>query len=166
MTTLLPISQEGFERIKEELRRLKTTDRQAVITEIAEARALGDLSENAEYHAARDKQGLLEKRINELETMMAKLKVVPPSPKGPTERVVFGTTVRVKDVTGDGASKRGSGEMRYRIVGEYEADSRNMAISISSPLGSSLLNKTTGEFVEVVLPAGVRVYEIVAITFE
>jgi len=151
----IPITKPGFEKLKEELKRLKTVDRPRVITEIAEARALGDLSENAEYHAAREKQGFIEGRILELEDKLGRVQIIEVSP-GKLEKVVFGACVSLQDITEDIP-----GEIKtYRIVGDLEADVKNNAISISSPLAKSLINKSVGDIVAVQLPRGEKHYEI------
>ena len=162
MTDMIPITPEGYDKLREELKRLKTVERPAVIVEIAEARALGDLSENAEYQSAREKQGFIESRIYDLESKLARLKVIPCGNKGPTETVIFGVSVRLRDLS-SGAK---SDEQRYRIVGDLEADIKNNTISLSSPLARSLINKHVGDIVSVNLPRGEREYEIVGISFE
>jgi transcription elongation factor GreA len=159
MTDTIPITPEGYERIREELKRLKTLERPAVIQEIAEARALGDLSENAEYHAAREKQGFIESRIADLDSKLARLKVIAQPSKGKSESVVFGSYVGVRDLENEA-------EQRYRIVGDLEADVKNNAISLSSPIARALINKHVGDVVSVILPRGEKEYEIVSISFE
>jgi transcription elongation factor GreA len=156
----IPITQLGHDRLKEELKKLKTVDRPKVISEIAEARALGDLSENAEYHAAREKQGFIEGRIMELEDKLGRVQVIRLA-KGRAERVVFGAMVSLLDVSDDTKGE----EKTYRIVGDLEADLKNNAISISSPLAKSLINKTVGEVVTVNLPRGEKYYEVKDIQF-
>jgi transcription elongation factor GreA len=154
-TEAIPITAAGLERLKEELKRLKTVDRPKIISEIADARALGDLSENAEYHAAREKQGFIEGRIQELEDKLGRAQVVEAG-KGKLEKVVFGASVHLLDVTDDNSKE----EKCYTIVGDLEADIKNNAISISSPLAKSLINKTVGEIVTVSLPRGEKYYEV------
>lgn len=161
MIDAIPITPSGFDKIKEELKRLKTVDRPSVITEIAEARALGDLSENAEYHSARERQGFIEGRIIELEDKLSRLQIIPVG-TGLIEKVVFGSTVTLKDVSDD---SRGE-EKRYKIVGDLEADIKQNAISISSPLAASLINKRLSDIVTVNLPRGEKEYEITAIRFD
>ncbi|KAB8029795.1 transcription elongation factor GreA [Fluviispira multicolorata] len=156
----IPITQIGHEKLKEELKRLKTLDRPKVISEIAEARALGDLSENAEYHAAREKQGFIEGRIMELEDKLGRVQVITGG-KGRTDRVVFGALVSLVDVSDDSKGE----EKSYRIVGDLEADIKNNAISISSPLAKSLINKAVGDIVTVNLPRGEKYYEVKDIRF-
>ena len=151
----IPITSAGLERLKEELKRLKTVDRPKVILEIADARALGDLSENAEYHAAREKQGFVEGRIQELEDKLGRAQVIIAG-KGKLEKITFGASVTLIDVTDDSSKE----EKVYTIVGDLEADIKNNAISISSPLAKSLINKSVGEIVAVSLPRGEKYYEI------
>lgn len=158
MTTPIPITPAGLEKIKEELKRLKTVDRPNIIAEIADARALGDLSENAEYHSARERQSFIEGRIMELEEKLTRLQVIDIDP-GTLEKVVFGASVRLKDVTEDAKPE----EKTYKIVGDLEADLKLNAISISSPLAASLINKKVGEIVTVNLPRGEKEYEIIKI---
>jgi transcription elongation factor GreA len=158
MDAMIPITVIGFEKIKDELKRLKNIERPAVIKEIATARALGDLSENAEWHAAREKQSFIEGRIQELEGKLARIEVIPQG-QGKSEKVVFGSTVILRDTDEDD-------EKRYRIVGDLEADLKTQAISISSPLANSLIHKKKGEFVAVQLPRGEKEYEIMDVYFE
>lgn len=151
----IPITRLGFERLKEELKKLKAVERPRVISEIAEARALGDLSENAEYHAAREKQGFIEGRILELEDKLGRVQIIEVA-QGKLDRVVFGASVSLQDISDDHP-----GELKtYRIVGDLEADVKNNAISISSPLAKSLINKHIGDVVSVQLPRGEKHYEI------
>jgi len=158
MSQSIPITKEGFDRIKQELQMLKTVDRPAVIQEIATARALGDLSENAEYHSAREKQGFIEGRITELEQKLSQMQVIEPSTKGPVAKVVFGATVYLSDLNDDVRKQ-------YRIVGDMEADIKRNEISISSPLARSLINKSVGDIVTVRLPKGEKEYEIEKVEF-
>lgn len=158
MSDTIPITPEGYERIREELKRLKTIERPTVIQEIADARALGDLSENAEYHSAREKQGFIEARIADLDSKLARLKVISQPQQGSSESVVFGSYVRVRDL-------ESSTEQRYRIVGDLEADVKNNSISLSSPIARALINKHVGDVVSVVLPRGEKEFEIVSIAF-
>jgi transcription elongation factor GreA len=161
MVTQIPITEEGLEKLKEELKRLKAVERPQIIEAIAEARALGDLSENAEYHSAREKQGFIEGRIQELEDKVSRCQVILPPQSGKSERVVFGAHVKIKDV-----SDESKGEIKmYRIVGDLEADIKAASISVSSPLAKSLLNKFVGDVVTVNLPRGERDYEVVSISF-
>ena len=153
---VIPITPAGLERLKEELKRLKTADRPKIILEIADARALGDLSENAEYHAAREKQGFIEGRIQELEDKLGRAQVIDVG-KGKLEKVVFGASVTLLDVTEDDVKPE---KKFYTIVGDLEADIKNNAISISSPLAKSLINKSVGDIVTVSLPRGEKYYEV------
>jgi transcription elongation factor GreA len=161
MTTPIPITPTGLEKIKEELKRLKTVERPTIIAEIADARALGDLSENAEYHAARERQSFIEGRIMELEEKLTRLQVIQIDP-GSLDKVVFGASVRLRDVSENAKPE----EKTYKIVGDLEADLRNNAISLSSPLAASLINKRVGEIVTVNLPRGEKDYEIIKIFVE
>ncbi len=156
METSIPITPTGAEKLKSELKHLKTVERPQIIQEIQTARALGDLSENAEYHSARERQGFIEGRIQELENKISRLQVIPVG-SGEAENVVFGTTVTIKDTS----SERGEAR-KYRIVGDMEADLKQCAISISSPLAQELINKRKGDFVNV----RDKEYEIVRIHFE
>ena len=124
-------------------------DRPTIISEIADARALGDLSENAEYHSARERQSFIEGRIMELEDKLTRLQIIQIEP-GSVDKVVFGTNVTLRDVTEDAKQE----EKTYKIVGDLEADLKNNAISLSSPLAASLINKRVGEIVTVNLPRG------------
>jgi transcription elongation factor GreA len=159
MIEQIPITALGFEKIKQELKHLKSVERPAVITEIAEARALGDLSENAEYHSAREKQGFLEGRIQELEDKLGRLAVIE-LPDAALDRVVFGSYVTLSESNEDGKSERKT----YQIVGDLEADIKANKISISSPLAKALINKKVGEFVSVTLPRGDKDIEIEAVS--
>ena len=151
----IPITPAGLEKLKDELKRLKTIDRPKIIGEIADARALGDLSENAEYHAAREKQGFIEGRIQELEDKLGRSQVIDVG-TGALEKVVFGASVSLVDVSDDGNNE----QKNYTIVGDLEADIKNNAISISSPLAKSLINKAVGDIVVVTLPRGEKYYEV------
>ena len=154
----LPITQRGAEKLKAELHRLKTVDRPAVIAAIAEARAQGDLSENAEYDAAKDRQGFIEGRIQEIEGNLSAAHVIDPSTLDAEGRVVFGATVRLEDEdTGETVS--------YQIVGEDEADLKQGLINIGSPIARALIGKSEGDTAEVVAPGGIRHYEIVAVHY-
>jgi transcription elongation factor GreA len=148
------------ELMKSELHRLKTVERPAVITAIAEARAHGDISENAEYDAAREKQGFIEGRILELEAKLANAQVIDPALLEDDGRVVFGTRVELLDVAGGEASTT------YQIVGEDEADIKLGKISYSSPIAKALIGKFAGDVVEVRAPGGVKEYEIVDVRYE
>ncbi|MEN2978900.1 transcription elongation factor GreA [Tistrella bauzanensis] len=153
----VPMTLEGFDRLTAELKHLKTVARPDVINAIAEARAHGDLSENAEYHAARDRQSFIEGRIGELEDKLSRSEVIDPS-KLSGDRVKFGATVKVVDEETDE-------ETSYQIVGVDEADLKIGRISVTSPMARALINKAAGETVEVATPKGRRSYEILAVRF-
>jgi transcription elongation factor GreA len=154
----LPITLRGAEKLKEELHRLKTIERPAVINAIAEARAQGDLSENAEYDAAKDRQGFIEGRIQEIESKLSMAQVIDPSSVNAGGKVVFGATVELEDeATGDAVT--------YQIVGEDEADLKLGLINVSSPIARALIGKEEGDVAEVQAPGGVRRYEIVAVYY-
>jgi transcription elongation factor GreA len=154
----IPITQRGAEKLKEELHRLKTVDRPAVIQAIAEARAQGDLSENAEYDAAKDRQGFIEGRIQEIEGKLSAAQIIDPASVDAGGRVVFGATVELEDEdSGD--------RVRYQIVGEDEADLKLGLINISSPIARALIGKEEGDVAEVQAPGGVRRYEIVGVSY-
>ena len=153
----IPLTKRGAEKLKEELHRLKTVERPAVINAIAEARAQGDLSENAEYHAAREKQSFIEGRIAELESVVPSSEVIDVS-KMTGDQVRFGAYVTIVD-------EESEDEKTYRIVGQYEADMKKGSISISSPLARALLGKSVGDSVEVPAPGGARSVEITAVRF-
>jgi transcription elongation factor GreA len=154
----VPITKTGLVRLKEELKRLKYVERPRIVKEIAEARAHGDLSENAEYHAAKDKQSHLEGRILQVEDWIARADVIDVS-KLSGDRVVFGATVTVADSdSGD--------ELKYRIVGELEADLKQNKISVTSPIARALIGKSEGDTVKVRSPGGEREVEIVSVEFE
>ena len=158
MTRVL-LTAEGAEKLREELARLKKTERPRVIEAIAEARSHGDLSENAEYEAARDEQGFIEGRIAELEDQLARAEVVDPGKLHAEGKVVFGALVDLYDV-------EAGAEVTYQIVGELEADLQHGRISMSSPIGRALIGKEEGEELEVVTPGGTRGYEIVKVRYE
>jgi transcription elongation factor GreA len=150
---------EGAEKLKAELQRLKSVERPSVIQAIAEARSHGDLSENADYDAAKERQGFIEGRIAEIEHKLAGAQVIDPSTVDGDGRVVFGATVEIEDVE--------SGARRtWRIVGDDEADVRENKVSVNSPLARALIGKEEGDSVEVQAPGGVRSYEIVAISYD
>jgi len=155
----IPITKRGAEKLKDELHRLKTVDRPAVIQAIAEARAQGDLSENAEYDAAKDRQGFIEGRIAEIEGKLSAAQIIDPASVDAGGRVVFGATVELEDEnTGDA--------VKYQIVGEDEADLKLGLINISSPIARALIGKEEGDVAEVQAPGGVRRYEIVGVTYQ
>ncbi len=154
--TKYPITPEGLKKLQEELKRLKSVERPKVIEAIAEARGHGDISENAEYDAAKEQQAFLEKRIRESENKIANADVVDPAAMS-TERVVFGLQVTVQDLD--------SGEeISYQIVGMDEADIAEQRISISSPVARALIGKTVGDVVQVQIPRGMRELEILDIS--
>jgi transcription elongation factor GreA len=154
----IPLTQRGADLLKSELHRLKTVERHAVIQAISEARAQGDLSENAEYEAAKDKQGFIEGRIKELESKLAAAQVIDPSRIDAGGKVVFGATVDLEDE--DSGAK-----VTYQIVGDDEADLKLGLVSISSPIARSLIGKETGDVAEVQAPGGVRHWEIVDVRY-
>ena len=154
----IPITKRGAEKLKEELHRLKTVDRPGVIQAIAEARAQGDLSENAEYDAAKDRQGFIEGRIAEVESKLSAAQIIDPASVDAGGRVVFGATVELED--------ENTGErVRYQIVGEDEADLKLGLINISIPIARALIGKEEGDLAEVQAPGGVRRYEIVSVQY-
>ena len=155
----IPITKRGAEKLKEELHRLKTVDRPWVINAIAEARAQGDLSENAEYEAAKDRQGFIEGRIAEVESKLSGSQVIDPSTVDAGGRVVFGATVELEDE--DSGVK-----VTYQIVGEDEADLKLGLINIGSPIARALIGKEEGDVAEVQAPGGTRRYEVVAVRYE
>jgi len=157
--TKIPITLHGADLLKTELHRLKTVDRPAVITAIAEARAQGDITENAEYEAARERQGFIEGRIIELEAKLANAQVIDPALLDDDGRVVFASTVELLDI--------GSKEtVSYQVVGEDEADIKLGKISYSSPIAKALIGKSEGDVVEVRTPGGVKEFEIVGVKYE
>jgi transcription elongation factor GreA len=159
MTKRHPITARGADALRAELKRLKGEARPAIIKAIAEARGHGDLSENAEYHAAREQQGFIEGRISEIERKLANAQVIDPTKLPDTGKVVFGATVELED------QEEGT-HVVYQIVGEDEADIKSGRISITSPIARALVAKTRGDVVEVSAPAGTRSYEIVAVRLE
>ncbi|MBJ7411642.1 MULTISPECIES: transcription elongation factor GreA [unclassified Phenylobacterium] len=148
----VPMTVEGYKALDEELKRLKTIERPAVIAAIAEARAHGDLSENAEYHAAKERQGWIEGQIADIEDRMARAQVIDVS-KLSGSQVKFGATVSVVDEDTEE-------EARYQIVGEHEADVKSGRVSITSPIARAIIGKETGDVVEVMTPGGGKSYEI------
>lgn len=155
----IPITLRGSEKLKEELHRLKTVDRPWVINAIAEARAQGDLSENAEYEAAKDRQGFIEGRIAEVESKLSGSQVIDPSTVDAGGRVVFGATVKLED-------EDSGAQVTYQIVGEDEADLKLGLINIGSPIARALIGKEEGDVAEVQAPGGTRRYEIVSVRYE
>ena len=156
--TKVPMTADGFGRLEEELRRLKQIERPAVIRAIAEARDHGDLSENAEYHAARERQSFIEGRVAELEDKISRAAVIDVS-KLSGKQVMFGATVSVVDEDTDEKTV-------YQIVGEDEADVKSRRLSITSPLARALIGKTVGDTVEVTTPGGSKSYEITRVAFK
>ena len=154
--TRTPMTLRGAEALRAELKRLKSEVRPAIIKAIAEARGHGDLSENAEYHAAREQQGFIEGRIKEIEHKLASAEVIDPARLPNTGKVVFGASVELEDQA-DGA------RVTYQVVGEDEADIRAGRISVTSPIARALVGKSEGEVVDVAAPGGTRSYEIVAV---
>jgi transcription elongation factor GreA len=155
----IPLTQRGADKLKDELQRLKTVERHAVIQAISEARAQGDLSENAEYEAAKDKQGFIEGRILDIEGKLAAAKVIDPSTLDAEGKVVFGSTVDLEDEASGTA-------VTYQIVGDDEADLKLGLISISSPIARALIGKEVGDIAEVQAPGGVKSYEVMAVRYE
>ena len=154
----IPITTRGAEQLRAELHKLKTVERPAVITAIAEARAQGDITENAEYEAARERQGFIEGRIIELEGKLSNAQIIDPKLLDDDGRVVFGTTVELMDTTG-------TESVTYQIVGEDEADIKAGKISYSSPIAKALIGKFSGDVAEVRTPGGVKEFEIVDVKY-
>lgn len=154
----IPVTTRGAQLLKDELHRLKTVERHAVVQAIAEARAQGDLSENAEYEAAKDKQGFIEGRILEIEGKLAAAQIIDPKTLNAEGRVVFGATVDLEDEDSGAA-------VTYQIVGEDEADLKQGRISIGSPIARALIGKEEGAVAEVQAPGGVKSYEIVKVRY-
>jgi transcription elongation factor GreA len=154
----VPMTTDGFNRMHEELKRLKSIDRPAIIKAIAEARDHGDLSENAEYHAARERQGFIEGRVMELEDKIARAEVIDVS-KLSGKIVKFGATVKLAD-------EETEEEQTFQIVGEDEADVSKGRLSVTSPLARALIGKTKGDNVEVSTPRGAKSYEVVRVAFK
>ena len=154
----IPLTQRGAELLKNELHQLKTVERHAVIQAISEARAQGDLSENAEYEAAKDKQGFIEGRIKDLEGKLAAAQIIEPSSLDADGKIVFGSTVDLEDE--DSGAK-----VTYQIVGDDEADLKQCLISISSPIARSLIGKEAGDSAEFQAPGGTKSYEIIEVRY-
>ncbi len=154
----VPMTKRGAELLKEELHRLKHVERPAVITAIAEARAQGDLSENADYDAARERQGFIESRIADLEGKISNAQIIDPSELDAEGRVVFGCTVDLEDLDSGDA-------ITYQIVGDDEADIKASRISISSPIARALIGKSAGDVAEVKAPGGIKEYEILDVRY-
>lgn len=157
--TQIPLTKSGAERLRAELERLKKKDRPAVIEAIAEARAHGDLKENAEYHAAREQQGFIEGRIQALENALGNARIIDPAQTAAGDKVVFGAHVTLIE------DAEGSEEATWQIVGELEADVNQRLLSINAPLARALIGKQAGEVIEFQAPNGVRVYEIVDVEY-
>lgn len=156
--TKIPLTIAGAEKLRAELHRLKTAERPSVISAIAEARSHGDLSENAEYDAAKERQGFIEGRIKEVESKLANAQIIDPKLLDADGRCVFGATVDLEDLE--------SGEkVTYQIVGEDEADLKQGMISVSSPIARALIGKYAGDIAEVQAPGGVREYELLDVRY-
>ncbi len=154
----VPITKHGAALLKEELHRLKTKDRPAVINAIAEARAQGDLSENAEYDAAKERQSFIEGRIAELEGKLSAAQIIDPAALDAEGRIVFASTVDLEDL-------ESGNKVTYQIVGEDEADLKEKKVSITSPIARALIGKYAGDVVEVNAPSGIREYEVLEVRY-
>jgi transcription elongation factor GreA len=156
--TTIPITKIGSEKLKAELHKLKTVERPWVINAISEARAQGDLSENAEYEAAKDRQGFVEGRIQEIEGKLSVAMIIDPTQMDAGGKVVFGSTIELQDEdTGD--------KVTYQIVGEDEADIKQGRVNIGSPIARALIGKDEGDVAEVLAPGGIKRYEIIAVMY-
>jgi len=158
MTIKIPITLAGFTQLQEEIRVLKTIERPAVTQELSESRGHGDLKENAEYHAARERQSFIEGRILDLEDRLSRVDVIDPA-KMTGRTVKFGATVKVVD-------EESNEEHTYQIVGEYEANFEKGKLSLTAPLSRALIGKTVGDTVEVTTPKGVRAYEVLQVIYK
>lgn len=154
----IPITIRGAELLKEELQRLRSVDRPQIIQAIAEARAQGDLSENAEYESAKERQSFIEGRIAEIEAKLSMAQIIDPLTLNAEGRCVFGATVELEDLDNGGTNV-------YQIVGDDEADIKAGKISVSSPIARALIGKTAGEVAEVMAPSGMRSYEILDVRY-
>ncbi|MDZ4099643.1 MAG: transcription elongation factor GreA [Methylophilaceae bacterium] len=154
----IPVTIRGAELLKEELQRLRSVDRPYIIQAIAEARAQGDLSENAEYEAAKERQSFIEGRISEIEAKLSNAQIIDPLTLNADGRCVFGSTVEVEDLDNGGTST-------YQIVGDDEADIKSGKISVSSPIARALIGKSAGDVAEVMAPSGLRSYEILDVQY-
>ncbi len=154
----IPITAAGAERLKAELQRLKAVERPAIIQAIKEAREKGDLSENAEYDAARERQGFIEGRIMELEGKIGALQIIDPASVDSGGRIVFGATVLLEDLAA-------SDHVKYQIVGDDEADIKAGLISVSSPIARALIGKSEGDIIEFLAPGGRREYEVLEVRY-
>lgn len=159
MTDRVLLTKKGEAKLQAELKQLKSVDRPNVIEAIAEARSHGDLSENAEYDAAKDQQGFIEGRIAELESQLSIAEIIDPSKLGVQGKVVFGSTVELYEVDTEK-------EVSYQLVGDLEADIDQGQISVSSPIGRALVGKQEGDEVEVVAPAGTKIYEVLGVSYD
>lgn len=164
MIERVPMTPEGHARLTEELKRLRSVDRPKVIQEIAIAREHGDLSENAEYNAAKERQSFMEGRIQELEDKLSRAEVIDPSKLAGSPRIAFGARVTVNVSNAQGQEIESN--LSYRLVGPDEANLAQGSISVTSPLGRALISREIGDEVRVQMPAGVRVYEILDFVFE
>jgi transcription elongation factor GreA len=154
----IPITAGGAERLKAELQRLKSVERPAIIQAIKEAREKGDLTENAEYEAARERQGFIEGRILELEGKVGALQIIDPASVDSGGRIVFGATVLLEDLIG-------SEHVKYQIVGDDEADIKAGLVSVSSPIARALIGRAEGDVIEVLAPGGKREYEVLEVKY-
>jgi transcription elongation factor GreA len=154
----VPLTARGALKLREELKRLKSEDRPRVVEAIATARAHGDLKENAEYHAAKDQQGMIEARIRDIEAKLSNAQIIDIAQVSAGGRVVFGATVQLIDL-------ESGAQVRYQIVGEDEADIKEGMMSISSPIARALIGKQEGDTVEVSVPSGTRAYEIASVEY-
>ncbi|MBS1170287.1 MAG: greA [Burkholderiaceae bacterium] len=153
-----PLTKRGAELLKQELHRMKTKDRHEVIAAIAEARSHGDLSENAEYDAAKERQAFIEGKIAELEGKLGSAQIIDPASLQKDGRVVFGTTVRLEDM-------ESGQEVQYQIVGVDEADLKESKVSITSPIARAIIGREAGDVVEVQAPSGIREYEVLEVLY-
>ena len=158
MAGQIPMTRYGVERLKEELQQLKSQDRPSIIQAIAEARAQGDLSENAEYDAAKEKQGFVEGRISEIEAKLSNVQIIDPASLNAEGKCVFGATIDLENLNDEK-------KVTYQIVGDYEADIKSSKISISSPIARALIGKELGDVVEVETPGGIKSYEIINVKY-
>lgn len=158
MAAQIPMTRNGVERLKEELHQLKSQDRPNIIQAIAEARAQGDLSENAEYESAKERQGFIEGRIAEIEAKLSNVQIIDPASLNADGKCVFGATIELEDLDEEKS-------FTYQIVGEDEADIKANKISISSPLARALIGKEDGDVVEVETPGGQKTYEITNVSY-
>ena len=151
-----PMTKEGESSLREELQKLKSVDRNNVVKAIAEAREHGDLKENAEFHAAKEQQGLIESRIRDIESKLANSQIIDVSDIEPTGKIIFGTTIEIKDLKDRNLNS-------YKIVGEDEADAKLSKISVNSPLARSLIGKSEGDLINLEAPGGKKEFEILSI---